>query len=84
MPCPDRGADDADATLFAFSLYAGISREVTPARFRLVCERLVRLQEQTRHLVERHGSDIERVARARLERRRLQRAEIHTLLAEAA
>jgi excisionase family DNA binding protein len=77
--------DDADnATLFAFGLYVGISREVTPARLRLVCERLLRLQEQTRRLVERHRSKIERVARALLERRRLQGAEISSLLAEAA
>ncbi len=76
--------DGHEVALSAFALYSGIDRELTPARFRRVCERLGRLHTETRRLVERHRSHIERVARALREKRRLNGQEVSALLAEAA
>lgn len=77
--------DDADdATMYALALYSGMAERLTDARCKRVSKRLLRLQEQTRHLVERHRSEIERVARALQAKKRFSGDEISTLLAEAA
>lgn len=76
--------DADDATNFAFALYSGMDQELTKARFRRVCTRLVRLHYETMRLVERHEREIERVARELQARKRLSGDEISSLLAEAA